>query len=120
MTEQLAGKRVLLLEDEALVAMMAEEMLAELGALVVGPVYDLELAQSLIARETLDLALLDLNISGRSSLGLGQALRDRGVALVFATGYHQPDLSAFPGAAILEKPYSLAHLRAALLAALGA
>ena len=60
----LTGKRILVVEDEFLVALEAENMLVEAGAHVVGPAYQVDAALDLVEAETIDGALLDVNLGG--------------------------------------------------------
>ena len=110
------GKKVLIVEDEALIAMELAERLAEFGYDVLGPAMTLEEADQLLAAETPDAALLDANLSGRSSVDLGVALHARGVPFAFCTGYDKvknlpQQLANTP---TLTKPISDDDLRAAL------
>lgn len=81
------GLRVLLVEDEIMVALLLEEMLAELGHTVVGPVARLDRALEMTQREPLDAALLDVNINGSEVYPVAEALAARGIPFAFVTGY---------------------------------
>ena len=85
--DSLSGLRVLLVEDEVLVAMYVEDLLEEAGCRVVGPVPRLEQALSTVAETPLDLAILDVNLNGDHVWPVADALRARGVPHVFLTGY---------------------------------
>jgi CheY-like chemotaxis protein len=111
------GRRVLVLEDEVLLAIEAAETLEDLGAVVVGPVHRIDDALGLVAGEALDAALLDVNIGGRSSREVAERLRARGVPIVFATGYGAR-ADVLPGCPVLDKPYSRSQVAAALTLAL--
>lgn len=113
----IAGKRVLLVEDEPIVAMDVEDMLLELGFEVKGPYLRLSAALEAAATENIDLAVLDINLNGEESYPAAQALRDRSVPFIFATGYGQRE-TPFSGTPILAKPYRIQELEAALLKAL--
>lgn len=114
----LAGKRILVVEDEFLVALEAASMLTELGATVVGPAYRADHALQFAKNEILDAALLDINLGATTSDSVADCLRGRGVPVVFATGYGQ--LAAVdPSAAVIDKPYSQAQVVAALSKVLG-
>ncbi|MGB5778674.1 MAG: response regulator [Allopontixanthobacter sediminis] len=111
----LRGKRILIVEDEPIVAMAAEDMLLDLGCHVVGPAHSLDRALALIESETLDAAILDINLNGERSYSVAAKLASLNVPYAFATGYAPDhfdcDLSA---AIVLEKPYSRAQLEALL------
>jgi CheY-like chemotaxis protein len=95
MTEQpLEGLRILVVEDEYLIADDVRDVLADAGATVLGPVPNVAAAASLVATEArLDAALLDINLGGSMVFDLADDLKDRAVPFVFATGY---DSSAIP------------------------
>jgi CheY-like chemotaxis protein len=119
-TMSLRGRRVLVVEDDALIAMMAEDMLAELGCQVVGVALGLAEAMDLADSQTdLDVALLDVNLSGQSAHPLADRLRARGVMVVFATGYGDlPPGVADAAEVVLRKPYRAEDLATAMEAAL--
>lgn len=105
--------RVLLVEDEGLVAMMLEDMLADLGhqsALA----SNLDQAKALSSAEKFDLAVLDINIGGVRSDGLAQELLASGVPVIFATGYDDAGSGKPQGATILQKPFDRAALQRAI------
>ena len=90
----LAGRRILLLEDEYIVAILLETELNDAGAIVLGPLGKLENAIDLIkSGEPIDAAILDLNIRGELSYPAADLLSKRGVPFIFTTGY---DGSAMP------------------------
>jgi CheY-like chemotaxis protein len=114
MIEALAGKRVLVLEDEGLIAAMAEDMLLELGMVVVGPATTIERGLYLAENERLDAALLDVNIRSARADPVAAVLRSRKIPIVFATGYGQSGVDRSTVALILEKPYTQEKLANAL------
>lgn len=83
----LQGKKVLVVEDEALIAMLFEDMLADAGCLVVGPAMNLRQALELAEVAEIDLAVLDVNLNGEPSFPVASVLQARGVPLVFSSGY---------------------------------
>jgi DNA-binding response OmpR family regulator len=108
--------KILVVEDDALIAMELEERLQELGYDVLGPAATLEAAEEAIAATRPDAALLDANLAGVSSVPIGVKLHAMGVPLAFCTGYDQikgapPELAKAP---ILTKPISDADLVAGL------
>ncbi len=119
MTQPLAGRRVLIVEDESLVAMLLETILEDMGCVPVGPAANIDDGMTLVA-EALDAALLDVNVAGRQVFPVAQALRDRGVPFVFSTGYGEGGLpDEWRGQATLQKPFSEAAVRDALMKAMG-
>ena len=111
----LAGLRVLIVEDEVLVAMLMEEYLLELGCNVMGIAADLDDALEKAHSVELDAAVVDVNLAGRSSYQVGQVLRDRGVWVIMATGYGAGSLPPeFQGTPLLSKPFHQEQLADAL------
>ena len=84
---ELRGLRVLVVEDEFLVALELETMLHGLGAEVIGPLGGLDQAVACARQEALDLALLDVNVGGRLVTPVAEALAARAIPFVFCTGY---------------------------------
>ena len=112
----LTGKRVLVVEDEAMAAMLLEDMLESLGCEVVGVAARLEAAQKVALVVGCDVATLDVNLAGQMSYPVAVILRSRGIPFVFATGYRSIALPAeLRDAIVLAKPYSMAQLTDALL-----
>jgi DNA-binding NarL/FixJ family response regulator len=115
MPGDLQGRRVLVVEDEFLVAMDLELMLGELGCEVVGPIGDLANALRAAQEESFDLALLDVNVGGEPVTGVAEALVERGVPIVFCTGYQAANLpERYATAPTLMKPFQAADIAAAL------
>jgi len=101
----LEGKRVLLVEDEYLVAAMAADMLTDLGVAVAGPAGTIAEGSRIAQNEALDAAVLDVNIKGDRSFGIAEVLQARGIPVVFATGYGDKPFERLPGAVTIDKPY---------------
>jgi len=98
--------RVLLVEDEIMVALLLEDMLAELGHTVIGPVARLDKAVEMAQREALDLAILDVNLNGQEVYVVADALGARRIPFVFATGYGNGGLhAAYRHRPTLSKPF---------------
>ena len=99
--------RILVVEDEAMVAMLVEDLLLEAGASVLGPVASLATALALLDRaEGCDAAVLDVNLRGESVLPLADALARRGVPFLFLTGYGDAEgLGHHAGETVLAKPF---------------
>jgi DNA-binding NtrC family response regulator len=117
----LAGQRLLILEDEMLVALALEDIVTRWGSRIVGPVANVATALAAIAAEPPDAALLDVNLQGERADPVADALAARGVPFVFVTGYGGLDLPArFAEAPLLSKPFEPAALKAALLKAIAA
>jgi CheY-like chemotaxis protein len=119
-SSSLAGRRVLVVEDEMMIAMLVEDMLSELGCTVVGPAHALDAALNLAQTElALDAALLDVNLGGQPVFAVADALRARGVPAIFSTGYGDAGLRDVDrGAPVLQKPFRAGDLAKALSAAL--
>lgn len=115
----IVGKRILIVEDEPIVAMLLEDMLAELGAEPLGPAPDVSQAMAILDVEHVDAAVLDVNLGHERSDPVAQRLTDRGTPFVIATGYgregSRPDSTE-----VLTKPHRLDQLRGALSRAFAA
>lgn len=117
----LSGRRIFLVEDEALVAMMIESMVEELGGTVVGTTSAVSDALNFVAERhaEIDVALLDLNLNGKRSYDVAAAASGHGIPVVFATGYADDNIvEDWRTRPVLTKPFQLAELEGALLRAL--
>src|SRR5438552_1528455 len=83
----LQGRRILVVEDEALVSMILEDFLANFGCEIVGPATRLKKAIELASVVIVDGALLDLNVGGEMVYPVARILSDRGIPFAFVTGY---------------------------------
>lgn len=105
--EKLLGKRVLIVEDEALLAFDLQLVFDEAGAEVIGPALSLAAALALLeSNEEIDCALLDVDLGGRDVFPVAHLLQGRGVPFLFHTArVAEKDLAAmFPGSATVPKP----------------
>ncbi len=121
MTQPLSGRRVLVVEDESLVAMLLETILEDMGCTPVGPASNVDEGEA-IARDTVDLdaALLDVNLAGRQVFPVAAVLKARGVPFVFSTGYGESGLpDEWRGNPTIQKPFTEAAVLDALMQALG-
>jgi DNA-binding NtrC family response regulator len=101
----LGGLRLLILEDDYLAALDLAQMVEEQGGTVVGPVARLDQARALADMEGLDGAILDVDLSGETSLPLADELMARGVPVVLCTGYDPAMLpERFAALPRLDKP----------------
>ncbi len=111
--------RILVVEDEAIVAMLLEDMLAELGYIVVGPVTRLDRALDLAREAEIEGAVLDVNLNGRDTYAVADALAARSIPFVFATGYSAKELAErFRTTPLTQKPFHRDDLERALGVAL--
>jgi CheY-like chemotaxis protein len=113
MTE-LTGMRVLVVEDEALIAVLAEDMLIDLGATVIGPASSVAQGLDLAEREMIDAAVLDVNLRSETIEPIVERLNTLQIPFLFATGYGETSLSKAAGAPVIEKPYTREALAKAL------
>ena len=121
MTQPLNGRRVLVVEDESLVAMLLETILEDMGCTPVGPASSVDEGLALIeSGMTLDGALLDVNVAGVKIFPIAEALAARDIPFVFSTGYGEGGLpDEWKGRPTLQKPFSEAAVQDALMTALG-
>ena len=109
------GLRVIVIEDETLVALLLESMLEELGHNVVGIAANVSSALELVRLNGIDLAILDVNVGGQDSYPVADALAARNVPFVFATGYDADRLHAqYRGGSVLHKPFMQRDLERAI------
>lgn len=106
---RLSGRRILLVEDEAVIAMLLEDMLIALGCEVVGVAARLDEALCLIRSESFDAAVLDVNLGGQPSYPAADALVALGVPFAFSTGYDRVK-NGYTGLPRLQKPYDIDRL----------
>lgn len=107
--------RILVVEDEAIIAMLIEDMLSDLGCVSVGPAYNAEQAFELIQSERFDAAILDVNLAGQRTTPIAAALRSNGIPFFFATGYGPAGIAGeFSRHTVLTKPFNQSELEAAL------
>ena len=115
----LDGRRILVIEDDYLVAMTLTDLLEDAGASVLGPIGKVDEALAYIEDHagTFDAAVLDVNLRGVKSYPIADSLAAREVRFVFATGYGSEALEkAYLGFPRCEKPFDARSLVAALLA----
>lgn len=118
----LAGLRLLIVEDEFLIAMDVEQLCRDHGAADAFVVSTAAaLAPGAFSRTDFDAAILDVMVEGQPTLGFARGLAEQGIPFIFATGYsdRQEVFSAFPGVRVVGKPYAGDELVEALAAALG-
>ena len=107
--------RILLIEDEMLVAGMLQGMLTSLGYTIAGMASDADEALKMVDWETLDGVVLDINLNGKMSYPIADELAARGIPFIFSTGYEQQSLpAAYEGRPLLKKPFRRAALGDAL------
>jgi CheY-like chemotaxis protein len=116
--EDLNGLRILVVEDEAAISLLLEDMLLDFGCEVVGPAARLAAALDIAQRETLDLAILDVNVAGEPVYPVVEALEARKVPFVFSTGYGSAGIrDLYRDRPVLQKPFAQNDLRQKLLLA---
>jgi DNA-binding response OmpR family regulator len=106
----LAGLRVMVVEDESLIGMLAEDLLEQLGCRMVGLVSSLGKALEMAKSPDIDFALLDVDIGGEPVYPVALALQARNVPFVFMSGYGGLD-GPWRGSPIIQKPFDLVQLR---------
>jgi CheY-like chemotaxis protein len=113
----LLGLEIFLVEDEALVAALLEDMLAEFGCVLAGAAATVSEALTEIQTATeIDAAILDVNLGGEKVFPVADILVSRGVPIVFSTAYGPADLAErYPQARIIQKPYRPEALAALLI-----
>jgi CheY-like chemotaxis protein len=107
--------RILIVEDEMLLAMNIEDMLLDLGHEVAGIASRLEPALALAREAAFDVAMLDVNLAGDRSFPVAELLAARGIPFLFATGYGRDGIDEpWRNRPVLQKPFRAAELLAAI------
>lgn len=116
----LNGLRILVVEDEAAISLLLEDMLLDFGCEVIGPAARLSAALDVVGREQVDLAILDVNVAGEPIYPVAEALAKRSIPFVFSTGYGSAGIrDAFRDRPVLQKPFAQHDLKQKLLIAYG-
>jgi CheY-like chemotaxis protein len=114
------GRNILVVEDEPLIAMMLEDFLETLGHRIYASCDNLTDALSACENGGFDVAILDVNLKGELVWPVAEALRNRGVPFVIASGGHvEPPPASFAQAPLLEKPYTIDRIGPVLEQAAG-
>jgi len=117
---RLAGLRIFIAEDEFHVLELIEEMLAELGCSVVESTTSVPLALERAAATQAEVALLDVNLRGKTIFAVAEILRDRAIPVVFSTGYGAAGIDPeWKGSPVIQKPFAIGQLASALRQAAG-
>jgi DNA-binding response OmpR family regulator len=110
--------RILVVEDEAMISMLLEDMVLEFGGELVGPVARFDDALALAHQAEFGVAVLDLNLNGTLSYPIAEVIRERGIPVIFATGYGAGGLlDRFRDCPTLQKPFSQQDFADAVAAA---
>jgi CheY-like chemotaxis protein len=109
--------RILIVEDEVLVAMLLEDIVTDLGHDPIGPMMRLQPALTAAETGDFDFAILDINLAGQQSFPVADCLRRRGIPFIFASGYGGAGLGeGYSDIPVLQKPYD-SHQIAQMFAA---
>lgn len=115
MNDLLAGRRVLVVEDEILILMMIENMLADLGCATVATAGTVAQAIDLIEAQNFDAAMLDMNLDGQDSRRVAEALSERGVPFLYSTGNAARETRGVAGdRPVLRKPFTFEEMASGL------
>ena len=117
---ELRDRRILVVEDEYLVAVSLCEALQDAGSQVIGPVTSVDTAiKAIEARPQIDAAVVDINLGGVKAYVVADLLVARSIPFIFTSGYEQDALTArYPSIRNCQKPYAMATVGAALSGAL--
>ncbi len=114
------GIRVLLIEDEPIVAMLAEDLLDSIGCIVAATAASIAEARAAITAGGFDVVMLDVNLGGDDGLALAPMLKAHRIPYLITSGYSGAGMARdHPDAAVLAKPYVLADLESALVKCAG-
>jgi CheY-like chemotaxis protein len=110
-----AAPRVFIVEDEYLIRMLLEDMLADLGYEIVAAVGTIAEAADIATNAQFDVAILDVNVDGKEIYPVADILAKRGLPFVFVTGYGEGSLTArYRGRPALQKPFQSEQIKATL------
>jgi len=110
-----AQRRVLLVEDEYLIRMLLEDMLADLGYDVAAAVGSIAEASAHAAKDDFGIAILDVNLDGQEIFPVADILAERGLPFIFVTGYGERTLpERYRDRPTLQKPFQAEQLEAVL------
>jgi CheY-like chemotaxis protein len=113
------ARRVLVVEDDVMIRMLIEDMLTDLGFAVAAEASKVHEALAAVQSADIDVAILDVNLSGETTGPVAEALAARGTPFVFATGYGEHGLpEQFRDRPLLKKPFQIDTLKRMLDAAL--
>jgi CheY-like chemotaxis protein len=113
------ARRVLIVEDDVMIRMLIEDMLADLGFAVAAQAAKVHEALAAVNSTDIDVAILDVNLSGETTGPVAEALAARGTPFVFATGYGEHGLpEQFRDRPLLKKPFQIDGLKRMLDTAL--
>jgi CheY-like chemotaxis protein len=113
------ARRVLVVEDDVMIRMLIEDMLGDLGFAVVAEAAKVHEALAAVNSVEIDVAILDVNLSGETTGPVADALAARGTPFVFATGYGEHGLpDQFRDRPLLKKPFQIESLKRVLETAL--
>nr|WP_210279205.1 response regulator [Methylorubrum extorquens] len=117
----MSGARVLVVEDEAAISMLLEDMLLDFGCEIVGPAARLATALEMARSESFTVAILDVNVAGEPIYPVAEAIAERNLPIVFSTGYGGAGIrEPFRDRLVVQKPFSQADLKRTLAAAIAA
>ena len=125
-SDAMPARRVIVVEDEMLIGMLIEDMLTDMGHTVVGVISRVndalatvrkEEGKQLLAKQDFQLAILDVHLNGQAVFPVADALIERGIPFVFATGYGERGLpDQYRSRPILQKPFAKEDLERTLAA----
>lgn len=114
-TSALAGLRVFIAEDEFHVLWLIEDMLAELGCAIADSASSVGAALDKAATTEAQIAVLDVNLDGKAVFPVAQILRERGIPIVFSTGYGIDGIEAeWKTWPVIQKPFAIERLESVL------
>ena len=120
MHSELAGRRILLVEDSPVVGPFTQGLLEELGCEVIGPAANMAVARELAESEDLDAAIVDIRIRGEKAFPICEILGSRNIPFVLSSGYADwPTPEKWQNRPQLPKPYTIEDIEVTLLQLLG-
>ena len=113
-----SGLRILVVEDEAAISLLLEDMLLDFGCEVIGPAARLAVALEAVSKEAIDLAILDVNVAGEPIYPVADALALKSIPFVFSTCYGSAGIKdVYRDRPVLQKPFAQNDLKQKLVQA---
>ena len=117
--DDMTGLRILVVEDEAAISLLLEDMLLDFGCEIVGPAARLNVALDMAQGDAFDIAILDVNLAGEPIYPVAEALTERNLPFVFSTGYGGAGIKdPYRDRPVVQKPFSQQELKRTLIGAL--
>ena len=111
---------IFLVEDEVMIRMMVADMVETMGHQIAAEAGNVDQAMELVRSANFDFAIIDINLNGTMSFPIAKAISARRIPFIFASGYDSTNVGQHDGALVLQKPFTIESLEAAIQQAMTA